>query len=372
MTRPADNSFDRALRQLAEWSGELDASANWPDRQFRLLAEAGVLGWVIPREWGGTAISSRELCDGYVRLAEACLTTAFILTQRNGACQRIAGSENEALKAELLPRLARGELFATVGISHLTTSRQHWRTPTVHVEETAAGYRFSGEVPWVTGAPHAQYIVTGGTLDDGRQVLAAIPTNIPGVKVHPPARLLALSASHTASVTLDGAVVNGHYLLAGPVENVMKLGIGAGTGSYSTSALALGLTRGSIARLAGEVARRPELAEIVRPLETECTELAMLITHAVAAEADPSSNAVSEDVCEQAGNQSGKPDVRETIRTRANSLVLRTTQVLLGVSKGAGFVAGHPAEQAVREAMFFLVWSCPQPVLTATLRELVG
>jgi hypothetical protein len=41
----------------------------------------------------------------------------------------------------------------------------------------------------------------------------------------------------------------------------------------------------------------------------------------------------------------------------------------LAASKGAGFVAGHPAERAVREAMFFLVWSCPQPVVSAALRE---
>ena len=46
----------------------------------------------------------------------------------------------------------------------------------------------------------------------------------------------------------------------------------------------------------------------------------------------------------------------------------RATQADLAASKGAGFVAGHPAERAVREALFFLVWSCPQPVLAAALR----
>jgi hypothetical protein len=49
--------------------------------------------------------------------------------------------------------------------------------------------------------------------------------------------------------------------------------------------------------------------------------------------------------------------------------VLRAAQSYLAASKGAGFVSGHPAERAVREAMFFLVWSCPQPVVSAALRE---
>ena len=62
----------------------------------------------------------------------------------------------------------------------------------------------------------------------------------------------------------------------------------------------------------------------------------------------------------------------ESIRGRANSLALRSTQALLTASKGAGFVAGHFAERAVREALFFLVWSCPQPVVDAALRELAG
>ena len=62
----------------------------------------------------------------------------------------------------------------------------------------------------------------------------------------------------------------------------------------------------------------------------------------------------------------------DTIRQRANTLVLRATQAALAASKGAGFVAGHPAERMVREALFFLVWSCPQPVLNANLCELAG
>ena len=57
------------------------------------------------------------------------------------------------------------------------------------------------------------------------------------------------------------------------------------------------------------------------------------------------------------------------MRARANSLCLRSAQSYLTASKGAGFVAGHPAGRFVREAMFFQVWSCPAPVAAAALRE---
>ena len=89
------------LQNLSNGAAQVDASATWPAEQFTWLAHAGVLQWVIPTEFAGLACSERELLSGYIDLAAACLTTTFILTQRNGACQRIAGSQNAELKAEL-------------------------------------------------------------------------------------------------------------------------------------------------------------------------------------------------------------------------------------------------------------------------------
>ena len=62
----------------------------------------------------------------------------------------------------------------------------------------------------------------------------------------------------------------------------------------------------------------------------------------------------------------------DELRGRANNLVLRSTQAALAAAKGAGFVSGHPAGRWCREALFFLVWSCPQPVVAAHLCELAG
>ncbi|MEX1224544.1 MAG: acyl-CoA dehydrogenase, partial [Pirellulales bacterium] len=62
----------------------------------------------------------------------------------------------------------------------------------------------------------------------------------------------------------------------------------------------------------------------------------------------------------------------EQLRTRANSLALRASQASLTAAKGAGYVWGHPAGRWCREALFFLVWSCPQPVLAANLCEFAG
>jgi hypothetical protein len=63
---------------------------------------------------------------------------------------------------------------------------------------------------------------------------------------------------------------------------------------------------------------------------------------------------------------------KESIRQRANSLVVRASQAALAAAKGSGYVIGHPAGRWCREALFFLVWSCPQPVAAANMCELAG
>jgi alkylation response protein AidB-like acyl-CoA dehydrogenase len=97
-----------------------------------------------------------------------------------------------------------------------------------------------GYSPWVTGAEFAQHIVLGATLGDGRQILVALPTDLPGVRIERSPRLVGLSASRTGPVYCDRVFVPTKWLLAGPVQEVMKQGQ-AKTGGLQTSALAIGL-----------------------------------------------------------------------------------------------------------------------------------
>ena len=321
--------------------------------QLQRMAEFGIMRWGIPTEYGGMDVCAADQNDGMRRLASACLTSTFVLSQRNAAVSRIVASSNADAKSAFLPQLASHAITATVGISHLTTSRQYLKRPTVQVTQVGDDYVFDGDVPWVTAAGLCDEILTGGTLPDGRQLLALIATTQPGVSIAAPPPMLALNASQTGAVSLAKVRIPGQRIIAGPVEGVMKGGAG-GTGSVTTSALAVGTAEGVLRNFRTEVDRRPDLAEILDPLEREAETIAGMIRRLLM-----SSDTVP------------PPDgvTSEAIRHQANSLVLRASQAYLAASKGAGFVRGHPAERAVREAMFFLVWSCPQPVVNATLRE---
>src|SRR5262249_10394534 len=126
---------------------------------------------------------------------------------------------------------------------------------------------------------------------------------------------------------------------------------GTNTGGLQTSALAAGLTSAAVKFMRQESSKRNELVDATHGLETELESL-------------------QEDLLAlAAGRPSCTPD---EVRARANSLTLRATQAALAAAKGAGFVSGHPVGRWCREALFFLVWSCPQGVMTANLCELAG
>src|SRR5437588_153390 len=140
---------------------------------------------------------------------------------------------------------ARGHPRRTVGLSQLTTSRQHLG-PALTARLTADGVLLDGTIPWVTGAARADHVIVGAVLDDGRQVLLALPRGLPGVSVGPALDLAALVGSLTAEVRCANVHVDRHWLLAGPAKQVMALGGRVSAGGLETSCLALGLTAAAV------------------------------------------------------------------------------------------------------------------------------
>ena len=65
------------------------------------------------------------------------------------------------------------------------------------------------------------------------------------------------------------------------------------------------------------------------------------------------------------------PSDATDLRIQANALALQATQAALTASKGAGFVRPHPAQRWARQALFFLVWSCPRPAAEGTMAHLL-
>lgn len=336
------------LAELARNARRADEEPVWPEGSWAVLQQAGGLRWSIPKVYGGEGLGGADLLQRYESLAGACLTTCFLLSQRDAACRRLLAGGNERLCRELLPGVAWGEKFITVGLAQLTTSRQHTK-PAVTARQVSDGFLINGVIPWVTGALQAQHLVIGAVTDNGQQILGVLPTDLPGVVIGAPLELMALQGSLTAEVRCDGVRLPREWLIAGPAERVLS-GERGGTGGLETSCLALGLAGAAVRHLDEEARLRPELAADAsrwnKALHNLRQELYGLASAMVTAES------------------------AQKLRARANTLVLRVTGAALAVSKGVGFLRHHPAQRWARQALFFLVWSCPWPVMAATLAHL--
>ena len=352
-----DSEFD--VMGSWDWLNGLKPAQNnsasaeyWPSANLRLCGEADVFRWFVPREWGGQERSARQILQGYVAISSRCLATAFILTQRSSACRKFVESGNRVMQDHWLPGLAAGTSFTTVGISHLSTSRRHL-DPVLQFERRADQVAINGFSPWVTGAPYAEVLVIGATDSAGNNLLFAVESVLDGIQIGDSSDLIALSESHTAPVRFEQVVLDNECILT-PGHQSSDLCVPdkknvTGTGGLPTSALALGLAGAALEYISDESRKRKQYAERFDRLRNQW----LLAYHDLI-------------------GVSGKQATHESIRQRSNSLALRCTQSALAVAKGAGFTSQHPVGRWCQQALFFLVWSCPQPVVDANLDELVS
>lgn len=345
-----------------------DVDPRWPTRQLEMMDAAQVYDWFIPRSLGGLEWNNVDLTEAYIALSQSCLTSTFVLTQRVAAIKRICGSSNHQLRDRLIAGIRSGEVIPTVGISHLTTSRQHVARPVLsalHVKLTEKasgsnetskeldldGFQLDGFSPWVTGAVGATDLLLGAQLENGQQILAIVPCNAAGISIEPGFEMIGLTGTQTGVVRCEQVKIASSEILAGPVEKVLSTFAAPATGSTQSSALALGLARAAIGLIEREAIKRQALTANLKALATQADDLHLRLRQV----------ASGIEVCSN-----------DELRTAANSLVLRATQSALVAAKGAGYVSGHPAGRWCQEALFFLVWSCPQAVLQANLCELAG
>ena len=348
---PDDRALDELCHRLAALSARPGADLTWPQAQLDLCARHGVFEWVIAPEWGGQGWRQVDVLRAYLRLAAACLTTTFVLTQRTSACRRIAVSDNDWARSQLLPGLASGARHVTLGVSHLTTSRRHLSQPVLRARPTAGGYVLDGYTPWVTGARHADHVVVGAALADGQQILVLLGVDRPGVTIGEDLPLIALSGSATAEVRCAEVEVARECLLHGPSANVVRQGLGARTGGLQTTTLALGLAARAVEFLAGEGRGRPAVERAASRLRGR----------------------LDREIAELLRAESGASSAESAdLRLRANALVLEATQAALTAAKGSGYVRGHPAGLGAQQALFFQVWSVPPAVIDAALERLPG
>jgi alkylation response protein AidB-like acyl-CoA dehydrogenase len=338
-------TFEQALTSIASRAQHHDLSNDWPTADLEALQSAGAMRWAIPKEFGGDEVSPFELHLRYEQLATASVATALILTQRDAAVGLIEASPNLDDRPSILNRLANNEAWATVGIAQLTTSRQGG-SPAVTAQRVDGGYLLNGTIPWCTGSAHSAFIVAGATLDDAQQILCILHHGQAGMHIDEPMQMVALTSTKTGSIQLNQVMVNDSWILRGPSPGV--LGGRRNSLTLGQNFIATGLTRTALNLIADHKSDRAKQAHdrFEKQLNAVRAEVA--------------------DLC-QPSLEAAATAANARLRGTCNDLALRVTHTAVALYKGAALLRDHPAQRLAREAMFLLVWSCPNPVIDCTV-----
>lgn len=345
--------LETLTHNLSRLATHYDMLGEWPAISLEHLTQAGAWTWILPQKYGGLHLDPASQLTAYEAVAAGCMSCALILTQRDGACEFIASSTHEAAKEDLLPRLARHELMASIGISQLTTSRQG-RRPVLTAAADGVTFRLNGFMPWVTGARKCDLVVTGAAVEGGGQILAYVPLDLPGVQVDPPMKLAALECALTSEIHCKDVVLGPEYILRGPEEDALKRR--SPVKSLVVSACGMGLARS----LATDIAQHVEGAgDGLRDLAGEMMNRYAAVRERLFSHA----SRLDDEAAEIPKNE---------LRVAVNDLLLKLAMTAMTLAKGSGFIRQRDTQRLVREAMFFLVWSAPEVVRYDTLTALLA
>src|ERR1700736_3957127 len=98
-----------AKELLAPHADETDRARRFPRENLQALGRSGLLGLVVPLEYGGADAGIPEMAPILERMGQACASTAMVTLMHYCGTAVIAAKGSDKLKQSLLPTIARGE-----------------------------------------------------------------------------------------------------------------------------------------------------------------------------------------------------------------------------------------------------------------------
>ncbi|QMU69786.1 acyl-CoA dehydrogenase family protein [Streptacidiphilus sp. P02-A3a] len=149
-----------AAAELRLHAAEADEKAQFPLESLRAIRATGLLGLLVPPQYGGSGADLDAFVDVAGTLGGACLSTALAWVMHCQQVDAIARFGSQALKRDVLPRVARGELY----IASVTTEHGkggHLLTAQAPLTPAADRLRIERDAPVVTGATAADgFLIT--------------------------------------------------------------------------------------------------------------------------------------------------------------------------------------------------------------------
>lgn len=240
---------DFCHRHIKPYVMEWDEKQEFPIDLFRKMGELGLMGVLVPQEYGGAGFGYFEYVAAIEELAKVDGAIGLSMAAHNSLCtNHILEFGNEEQKQRYLPKLATGEWIGAWGLTEPNTGSDAGNMRTVAVKD-GDYYIINGTKNFITHGKSGQVavvIVRTGEVGDSHGMTAFIvEKGTPGFTSGKKENKLGMRASETAELIFTDCRVHKSQMLGKEGEGFIQALKILDGGRISIAALSLGIAQGA-------------------------------------------------------------------------------------------------------------------------------
>lgn len=279
------NFGDKEIRpRLMEW----DESQELPIDVLKKLGDLGLMGVLVPTEYGGSGFGYFEYVTALTEIGSICGSIGLSVAAHNSLCTgHILQFGNEEQKQKYLPKLASAEYLGAWALTEPNTGSDAMR---MKVTATKDGdyYILNGAKCWITHGKSSDVVVaivrTGELLDSHGMSTFIIDRNNPGLKAGKKENKLGMRASETAEVIFEDCRVHKSMMLGEEGDGFIQAMKVLDGGRISIAALSLGIAKGALNASIKYAKEREQFGQPIANFQGIAFKLADMATEYEAAE----------------------------------------------------------------------------------------
>jgi hypothetical protein len=339
---------DFAQREVAPVIHHFDETQEFPHEILAKLAGTGLMGALVPEEYGGAALDYVSYALAVEELNRVDASVGITMWAHNSLCtNHIALFGSAAQKAAYLPRLGRGEALGAWGLTEPGSGSDAAAMRTRAVPD-GDHFVLNGSKAFITNAGVAEIAVVMAVTDParGNKGISAfiIERGTPGFSAGKPYRKLGLHASNTAELHLDNVRLPA-TALCGERDmgfvNTMQVLEG---GRIAMAAMAVGIAQGALDEALKYMKQRSAFGKTLGEFNGLQGMIADMGTEVEAARLLTLRAAVLKD--------RGRParTAASMAKVFASEVAMKAATKALQIHGGAGYITEFPIERIFRDA----------------------
>lgn len=240
---------DFAEKNIRPYLMEWDESQTLPLELFKKMGELGIMGVLVPHEYGGAGLGYYEYIVAIEELAKVCGSIGLGMAAHNSLCTgHIMYFGNEEQKMKWLPKLASGEWLGAWGLTEANTGSDALRMECI-AKKDGDDWIINGSKNWITHGISSNVAVvlarTGDSLDSKGITAFVVERGTQGFKGGKKENKLGMRASETAEMIFEDCRVSSKNILGNLGEGFVQAMKVLDGGRISIASLALGIAKGA-------------------------------------------------------------------------------------------------------------------------------